>query len=182
MDAKKILKAVQFAAQKHRFQKRKNKDENPYILHPIEVANLLVEVGKVEDEVAIIAALLHDTIEDTNTSPEEIKNLFGEEILFVVLEVTDDKGLSKEERKRLQIELAPQKSLCARQVKIADKISNISSVIYDPPYSWSMERRIEYLTWSNKVVERLCPCNSFLEDMFKKLYQEGMAKLLIDKS
>jgi len=177
MDAKKILKAVQFAAEKHRFQKRKNKDQSPYILHPLEVANFLVEVGKIEDEVVIIAALLHDTIEDTDTRPEEIEDLFGKEVLSVVLEVTDDKSLSKEERKRLQVERAAQKSIRASQVKIADKISNIFSVIYDPPFTWTLERRIDYLTWSNDVVQGLSPTNLALESMFKKLYTEGMEKL-----
>ena len=177
MDAKKILKAVQFAAQKHGCQKRKNKQEHPYILHPIEVANILVEIGKTEDEVIVIAGLLHDTIEDTETQPEEIEKIFGKEVLSVVLEVTDDKLLSKDERKRHQVETAPQKSLRAKQVKIADKISNIDSVIYDPPYHWSMERRIEYLEWSNNVVKGLLGCNPYLENKFQKLYLEGIERL-----
>lgn len=180
MDAKKILKAVHFAAQKHGSQKRKNKRELPYILHPVEAANILVEIGKIEDEVAVIAAILHDTLEDTETKPEEIEEIFGKEVLSVVQEVTDDKSLSKEERKRLQVETAPKKSLRAKQVKIADKISNIGSVIYDPPYYWTMERRLEYMQWSYDVVQGLLGCNLLLEDAFLKLYSDGM-KILREK-
>ncbi len=177
MDAKKILQAVQFAAQRHGSQKRKSKEELPYILHPIEVANILVETGKVEDDVIVMAALLHDTLEDTNTEPWEIEERFGKEVLSVVLEVTDDKSLPKEERKRLQVENAPRKSLRAKQVKIADKISNVHSVVYDPPVHWSLERRIEYAEWSNNVIKGLIPCNSDLENAFRHLYEKGMEEL-----
>ena len=123
-----ILAAVHFAADKHRDQRRKDAEASPYINHPIEVAELLERVGGITDIVTLQGALLHDTIEDTNTTPEELEKAFGKEVRSVVEEVTDDKRLPKEDRKRLQIEHAPHVSLRAKQIKLADKIANVRSV------------------------------------------------------
>ena len=102
-----LLKAVHFAADKHRSQRRKDVEASPYINHPIEVAELLARVGGATDLVLLQAAVLHDTIEDTKTSPEELEAVFGLEVRRVVEEVTDDKRLPKAERKRLQLASLP---------------------------------------------------------------------------
>ncbi len=119
-ETKSLLKALAFAAEKHRFQKRKDTAGTPYINHPIDVALTLAETGEETDEDLIVAAILHDTIEDTQTSPEEIVEQFGYAVLNLVLEVTDDKNLPKEERKKLQIMNASKKSESARKLKLAD--------------------------------------------------------------
>src|SRR3954465_11479885 len=120
-----LLAALHFAADKHRDQRRKDAEASPYINHPIEVAELLTRVGGVRDLVALQAAILHDTIEDTHTTPEELEGRFGARGRKVVEEVTDEKTLPKVDRKRLQIEHAPHLSPEARLVKLADKIANV---------------------------------------------------------
>ena len=138
-----LLRAASFAAKKHSRQKRKGADEEPYINHPLEVASLLANVGKVEDYNILIAAVLHDTVEDTGVSKEELTELFGEEVCGYVLEVTDDKSLPKHARKQKQIEHAPYLSPSAKQIKLADKISNIRDITENSPHDWSKERRLE---------------------------------------
>src|ERR1041385_6616149 len=101
-----ILKALRFAADKHTHQRRKDADASPYINHPIAVAEAFCSIGKVSDPIAIVAAILHDTIEDTETSGAELEQYFGAEIRAIVEEVTDDKSLPAETRKRLQVEHA----------------------------------------------------------------------------
>jgi guanosine-3',5'-bis(diphosphate) 3'-pyrophosphohydrolase len=151
-----VLKAVDFAATQHRFQKRKGADASPYINHPIAVARLLSDEGGVTDEDILAAARLHDTIEDTVTSADDLDREFGEKIRKLVEEVTDDKNLEKAERKRRQVKHAKELSPGATLVKLADKISNVLDVTHNPPEGWSVERRQEYLDWSEKVV-RNCP-------------------------
>ncbi len=128
-----LIQAINFAAKKHRSQKRKGAEAEPYINHPLEVLNLLTSVGKVADFDVLIAAVLHDTIEDTKTTEEEIENLFGANVRKMVSELTDDKSLPKAERKQMQIEHAPHVSLGAKQIKLCDKISNIRDVLENPP-------------------------------------------------
>ena len=176
-NAAQLLMAAHFAAEKHRTQRRKNEEADPYLNHPIEVAELLARVGGVTDTVTLIAALLHDTIEDTDTEPDEINKIFGPEVLSVVLEVTDDKRLLKDERKRLQIENAPHLSLRGKQVKLADKISNISAVETSPPKGWTRDRQIEYLDWAEKVVSGLGDCNTHLEKLFFNTLAKGKKHL-----
>ena len=120
-------------------------------------------MGQVADLIVLQSAILHDTIEDTETTPEEIEALFGREVRGVVAEMTDDKSLPKAERKRLQIEHAPQLSRRAQIVKIADKISNVRAMREAPPADWSLERRLEYLDWTKQVVAGLRGCNAPLE-------------------
>lgn len=165
----KLLEAASFAAKKHRYQKRKGSDAEPYINHPLEVANLLANVGNVKDYDVLIAAILHDTIEDTETTKEELTERFGETICGYVLEVTDDKTLPKAKRKQLQIEHAPHLSHGAKQIKLADKISNITDVTNNPPRDWSPERRMEYVIWGENVVAGLRGANTRLEKHFDTL-------------
>ena len=160
-----ILKAVKFSAEKHKTQRRKGAEGSPYINHPIDVAETLWRIGRVRDVSVIAAAVLHDTVEDTNTKPCEIDRQFGSEIRSLVDEVSDDKSLPKAERKRLQIEHAPQLSKRAQQIKLADKIFNVAEMTFAPP-DWSLRRRAEYLDWSERVVSGLRGCNPNLEDVF----------------
>jgi len=172
----KLLEAASFAAKKHRNQKRKGSDAEPYINHPLEVANLLANIGKVEDYNILIAAILHDTIEDTETTKEEIIGRFGEEVCSYVLEVTDDKSLPKQVRKQKQVEHAPHLSYGAKQIKLGDKISNITDVTNNPPHDWSKQRRIEYVEWGEKVVAGLRGVNKELEDFFDQTAKKARQK------
>ncbi len=177
-DLSRFLQAASFAARKHIAQKRKGNDAAPYINHPLEVVNLLANVGKVEDYDVLIAAVLHDTIEDTETTKEEITELFGSDICEYVLEVTDDKSLPKAERKQKQIEHAPHLSQGAKLIKLGDKISNIRDVTENPPDGWSDERRLEYVNWGEKVVAGLRGANENLENHFDELVSKAKRKLI----
>jgi guanosine-3',5'-bis(diphosphate) 3'-pyrophosphohydrolase len=172
-----FVKAASFAAKKHIGQTRKGKDEAPYINHPLEVVNLLVNVGNVEDDNTLIAALLHDTVEDTDATREEIAEKFGEKVASIVMEVTDDKSLPKAERKQAQVEHAPHLSDEAKQLKICDKISNIRDVMENPPDGWSKERRLEYVEWGERVFAGLRGVNENLEKHFEKLVAEAKDKI-----
>jgi len=163
-----LLRAVEFSAEKHRGQRRKGVDALPYINHPIEVAAMLANIAGVRDLVILVAAVLHDTIEDTSTSPEEIEIAFGPEVRTLVQEVTDDKSLHKAERKRLQVEHAPHLSHSAKVIKLADKISNVRDVTERPPTDWPVERRREYLDWAECVVAGCRGVNSPLESCFNE--------------
>ena len=165
----KILSAASFAADRHKGQKRKGRDGQPYINHLLEVASLLANVGKIDDPDIIIAALLHDTVEDTGVSFGEIEDRFGEKVAGYVREVTDDKSLPKTERKRLQVEHAPHLSHGAKQIKLADKISNITDVTENPPADWSLDRRREYVKWGKDVVAGLRGSNPALEKRFDEI-------------
>jgi GTP diphosphokinase / guanosine-3',5'-bis(diphosphate) 3'-diphosphatase len=168
-----LLKALHFAADKHRDQRRKDIEASPYINHLIEVAELLARVGDVQDLVTLQAAILHDTLEDTKTTVEELDAAFGADVRHVVEEVTDDKRLPKVERKRLQIEHAPHVSSRAKLVKLADKISNVRAVTQTPPANWPLTRRQEYLDWTEKVVAGLRGCNPQLEKLYDELLSQG---------
>lgn len=161
-----ILRALAFAADKHRNQRRKGEEGSPYINHPIALANVLVNEAGVHDATVLCAAVLHDTIEDTQTTPAELAAAFGERIAAIVAEVSDDKTLAKEVRKRLQIEHAPALSREARLVKLADKICNLRDVAHQPPASWSLERRAEYFDWAKKVVDGMRGTHAALEAIF----------------
>jgi (p)ppGpp synthase/HD superfamily hydrolase len=166
MNTARILDALAFAAVKHRDQRRKDRSASPYINHPIRVAQLLAGPGQVASEDLIVAAILHDTIEDTLTTDLEIREQFGAAVAQLVLEVTDDKSLEKDERKRLQVERAPQKSIPAKQLKIADKTANVQDLAADPPADWSRERIAGYLDWSERVVAGCRGVNPDLERHF----------------
>ena len=168
-----LLKALHFAADKHRDQRRKDVGASPYINHPIEVAELLARVGGVTDLVTLQAAILHDTLEDTNTTPQELEDAFGADVRRVVEEVTDDKNLEKIDRKRLQIEHAPHISPRAKLVKLADKTANVKAVTETPPAKWPLERRREYLDWTERVVAGLRGSNAALEKVYDEVLEEG---------
>jgi len=172
-----LLHAASFAARCHTGQKRKGERGEPYINHPLEVANLIANVGRVDDLDILMAAILHDTVEDCGVSGDEISRLFGEKVAAYVLEVTDDKSLPKAERKRLQIEHAPHLSPGAKTVKLADKISNINDITNSPPADWAIERRREYIEWGVSVVAGLRGTNDGLEAHFDALVARARLKL-----
>jgi len=174
---KRIITATKFAAIKHRDQRRKDADQSPYVNHPIQVADILAADGEVEDEDVLIAALLHDTIEDTETTPEELESLFGPTVVKIVLEVTDDKSLEKHVRKRLQVESAPKKSSQAKQIKIADKICNISDITASSPVGWSQERKSEYLDWAEQVISGCRGVNALLDSTFDSALDAAKKRL-----
>jgi len=172
-----ILRAVRFSADKHRLQRRKGKDASPYINHPLEVADLLANAGDVQDVAVLVAAILHDTVEDTGTAFEELESAFGHEVRVLVEELTDDKNLPKPQRKLLQIEHARHISSRAKQIKIADKISNVRDVAHNPPRDWPMQRRREYVDWAEKVVAGCRGSNRALEKLFDDTAREARALL-----
>jgi guanosine-3',5'-bis(diphosphate) 3'-pyrophosphohydrolase len=169
-ELKRLLAALSFAAHKHKDQRRKDVAASPYINHPISLANILCNEGHVTDIDVICGALLHDTIEDTDTSPEELEQEFGAAIRDIVLDVTDDKTLSKAERKRRQIEHAAHASDKAKLVKLADKISNLRDVADNPPADWTLQRRQEYFDWAKQVVDQVRGVHAGLEDLFDAAY------------
>lgn len=171
-----IFLAARFAALKHHGQLRKGEDPEPYIVHPIEAAQLLSEVGGVTDPDILIAALLHDTIEDTDATEEEISELFGSRVASIVVELTDDMSLPKEQRKLLQQEHAPSMSPEAKQVKMCDKMSNIFDLVSNPP-DWSAEQMIEYVEWGERVFEGLRGVNPPLERKFDELVKRAKREL-----
>jgi guanosine-3',5'-bis(diphosphate) 3'-pyrophosphohydrolase len=168
----KLLAAAQFAAQKHRNQRRKTIDLAPYINHPITVADLLARVGSVTDVAILQAALLHDTIEDTETTPADLEQHFGSEVRDLVEEVSDNRQLPKAERKRLQIEHAPHLSPGAALIKLADKIANITDITDTEPVGWPPGRKREYLLWAKEVVDRLPVRSEPLQLLFKRTFEE----------
>lgn len=172
MDTGLLLSAIEFAAHKHRDQRRKDLPKSPYINHPIAVARLLWQHG-VTDPVVILASVLHDTLEDTSTTQAELVERFGEAVAATVLEVTDDKSLPKGRRKELQIEHAPNLSTAAKLVKLADKTCNVRDMVESPPHEWSSERRYEYFVWAERVVEGLRGVNASLEAAFDEQRARG---------
>ena len=165
-----VLKALAFAAHKHRDQRRKDAAASPYINHPIALANVLVREAEVSEPDVVAAALLHDTLEDTQTSPGELRTAFGERVARIVEEVTDDKSLPKAERKRLQIEHAAAISREAKLVKLADKICNLRDMADHPPAGWDLVRRREYFDWAKAVIDRLRGVHPGLEAAFDAAY------------
>lgn len=159
-----ICSGIEFAADKHRLQTRKNKEKTPYISHPIGVAYNLVKVGDVRDASVIIGALLHDTVEDTQTTFEEIEGKFGKQVSDLVKEVTDDRSLASEARKRLQVINAAHKSKGAAQIKLADKLYNLNDLLNNTPADWTQTRIDRYYEWAQSVVDRLPQANDKLLD------------------
>ncbi len=170
-----LLKATQFAADKHKNQRRKDAEASPYINHPIALANVLANEGGVTDPVVLCAALLHDTIEDTNTTADELKAVFGDAITEVVLEVTDDKSLPKAKRKELQIEHARHASSQAKLVKLADKICNLRDIAACPPADWDQSRKDQYFDWAKLVIDGVRGTHAQLEAIFDAAYGQKSA-------
>jgi guanosine-3',5'-bis(diphosphate) 3'-pyrophosphohydrolase len=168
-----FMRALGFAADKHQNQRRKGRDQLPYVNHLIRVTGILWRVGEVRDMPTLLAALLHDTLEDTDTGVGELETLFGVQVLATVLEVTDDKTLPKATRKQLQIEHAPHLSTAARLIKLADKIDNVYDVSHNPPADWPHERMVAYLDWAEAVVAGLRGINAALETRFDAVLHEA---------
>lgn len=169
----KIARAVHFAAKKHAKQRRKGGDAEPYTNHLAEVAEILAVNTDGEDSNLVAAGLLHDTLEDTETTYDELVDGFGRDVADLVVEVTDDKTLPKAERKRLQVEKASHKSDRAKMLKIADKISNLNSILNSPPKDWSLDRKREYFDWAKQVVGGCAGVNPALDKLFSEVYEKG---------
>jgi guanosine-3',5'-bis(diphosphate) 3'-pyrophosphohydrolase len=163
-----ILSAAHFAAEKHANQKRKGKAGEPYINHLLEVAQLISTAIPEPDTNLMIAALLHDAIEDAGVTKDELVHRFGADVANLVAEVTDDKSLPKAERKRLQVENAPKKSARAQAIKLADKISNLRAILSSPPADWDYQRKKEYFAWAKRVVDGLTAPDPMLKAVFDK--------------
>lgn len=170
-----LSRALAFAARKHRDQRRKDISASPYINHPIALMDVLVSEGGVERVEILCAALLHDTLEDTETTTEELQEMFGETVTRIVMEVTDDITLPKLERKQAQIAHASHLSPAAKAVKLADKISNLRDVEHSPPAGWSLARRQQYYDWAKAVIDALRGEHPELEAVFDRQYQNRPA-------
>lgn len=170
-----VIEATRFAARQHRQQRRKGAEQDPYINHPLELLNMLANDAGIDDPVVLLAALLHDTVEDTDTTFKDLEARFGAEVAQVVQELTDDKSLPKATRKQLQVEHASHMSDRAKLVKLADKTSNLRDIANAPPEDWSTERRTEYCDWSKRVVDQIRGTNPVLEALFDRAYAEAYA-------
>ena len=164
-----LLAAAAFSAERHRDQRRKGGRDTPYINHPLEVAERLVRIGGVEDTDVLIAAILHDTIEDTDTTAEEIADHFGRTVCSLVLEVTDDRNLTSSERKRLEIEHAPGLTPGAKMIKLADKTCNVADMASNPPSSWTRQRRRDYLDFAEQIALGCRGVNPALDAEFQRV-------------
>lgn len=172
-----LFYALSFAARRHGPQKRKDPEKTPYINHVIDVATILAVDGNVSDETILVAAILHDTVEDTDTTFDELTAEFGEIASELVSEMTDDKTLPKAERKRLQVLHAPEASDAAKQIKIADKIANVRDVAHRPGAGWSLDRRREYIDWSDEVVAGCRGVNARLDKAFDAAARQARAEI-----
>jgi guanosine-3',5'-bis(diphosphate) 3'-pyrophosphohydrolase len=166
-----LVKAMAFAAQKHKDQRRKDEAGSPYINHPVQLVDVLVHEGGVTDLSTIVAAMLHDTVEDTDATADEIEAVFGAEIRLIVEEVTDDKSLGRQACKQHQIDKAPSLSYEARAVKLADKICNLRDIASNPPAGWPLDRRQAYFDWSKRVIDGLRGTHPTLEALFDETYR-----------
>ncbi|XGW23570.1 hypothetical protein V3C99_005639 [Haemonchus contortus] len=170
-----VVKASDFAARRHRNQKRKDLTGTPYINHPIGVAYILTNEAKVFDAATLAAAMLHDTVEDTKTTLEEIKEEFGQEVHDIVKECTDDKSLPKDVRKKAQIENAPKHSHKAKLVHLADKLYNLRDIERQTPIGWDRRRVKEYFKWSKEVIAGMKGTNENLEMTLDDLINKHLA-------
>ena len=166
-----LVKAMAFAARKHKDQRRKDDAASPYINHPVALAAVLVDEAGIDDVPTLCAALLHDTLEDTETSAAELAAYFGEEISALVVELTDDGGLEKAQRKQAQIDRAPGLTRKARAVKLADKICNLRDLSTLPPAGWSRQRQREYYDWARRVIDGLRGDWPGLEALFDREFE-----------
>jgi GTP diphosphokinase / guanosine-3',5'-bis(diphosphate) 3'-diphosphatase len=167
-----VLEAARFAAEKHATQRRKGEAAEPYIGHLLEVAHLVSMALPEPDTNLVIAALLHDTIEDAGVTRDELIQEFGSDVADLVVEVTDNKSLDKAERKRLQIENAPKKSERAQVIGLADKISNLRSILSSPPVAWDFQRKRDYFDWAKHVVDGFATPNPILKAEFDRTLRQ----------
>src|SRR5258708_31307546 len=172
-DLVRLARAADYAARQHIAQRRKGERAEPYVNHLTEVAALLAEATGGADLVLVMGGLLHDTLEDTDATFEDLVQRFGAEVAALVAEVTDDKSVAKEERKRLQVEKTPLKSRRAKLLKIADKTSNLRSLMASPPKGWTAERLRDYVVWAAEVVRSCRGLNEKLEAAFDAAHAEA---------
>jgi GTP diphosphokinase / guanosine-3',5'-bis(diphosphate) 3'-diphosphatase len=175
-----VLQAADAAARWHVHQRRKGKAEEPYINHLLEVASLVAEATEGKDSELVIAALLHDAIEDQEVPAETISEAFGPGVAEIILEVTDDKSLPKGERKEKQVHTAPNKSRRAKVLKLADKTSNLRAITATPPPDWSVKRRLDYVAWARRVVVGLRGANPWLEERFDEAAKSAEESVRVD--
>ena len=166
--SEKVLKAVAFAAEKHKLQMRTNPQKTPYIIHPLGVADQVMRIGHVYDTDVLIAALLHDVLDDTGTTREEIASQFGEKVASYVEEMTEDLKLSSKERKKLQIIHALHQSQGASFIKLSDKLHNLNTLMTDPPAGWSQDQMDQYFQWTQSVIENLPEVSDSLKEAVHK--------------
>ncbi|KAH8404747.1 hypothetical protein KR215_012214, partial [Drosophila sulfurigaster] len=192
MTSAQFMKCLQYAAHQHRNQRRKDPQETPYINHPINVSTILATEAGINDEGVLMAALLHDVVEDTDATFADLEQLFGDDITGLVREVTDDKSLEKMERKRLQIVNAPKASRRAKLIKLADKLDNLRDLQVNTPTGWTevssqiklnklaifcynlhlQERREAYFVWAQRVVDGLRGTNAALEEQLDQIFRQ----------
>ncbi|KAJ3309029.1 hypothetical protein HDV04_000535 [Boothiomyces sp. JEL0838] len=173
MDLEKLLDSIAFAAEKHKNQRRKNSEATPYINHPIGVAQILIK-EKIDDIDILRAAILHDTVEDTDTTFEELSEIFGPTVTDYVREVTDDKTKPKHVRKQLQVDTGAHKSYGAKLIKMADKIYNLRDLEKETPVGWDQERRDQYFIWAKKVTDNL-KVHDGLQRQLQELYARNIS-------
>ncbi|TFH49049.1 MAG: HD domain-containing protein [Lysobacterales bacterium] len=168
-----LLRALDYAADRHRNQRRKDLGQTPYVNHLIAVADLIANVGGVSEPAVLAAAVLHDVVEDAGVTNAEVAERFGADVASLVAEVTDDTSLAAHERKSRQVEHAPHLSPRAKLIKLADKIANVTDVIERPPATWTRRRCTEYLVWSAAVVAGCRGTNTGLEQRFDEVLVQG---------
>jgi (p)ppGpp synthase/HD superfamily hydrolase len=169
-EVQRILAAARFAGERHAGQKRKGEAGEPYINHLIEVAELVACSDNVLDTNLVMAAFLHDTVEETGVTQQELQQRFGGDVAALVMEVTDDKSLPKDVRKALQVENAHRQSPRAQSLKLADKISNLRAILSSPPANWSVDRKRQYFEWARDVISGLTAPNARLKAEFDRTY------------
>ncbi|MEP9351489.1 HD domain-containing protein [Xanthobacter sp. KR7-225] len=160
------VRALAFATLRHADQRRKGRRGEPYVNHLAEVALLVSEATSGADAALVAAALLHDVVEDQGVTLAEVAATFGADVAHLVAEVTDDKALPPEERKRLQVVHAPALSARGKLLKLADKVANLRSLAEDPPTDWETPRALAYVAWSREVAAGLRGASPALEAAF----------------
>lgn len=177
LDVALVMRAAQFAAARHADQRRKGRDQEPYVNHLIEVTGHLAHSSRADDAVLLAAGFLHDTVEDTPTTSAELVAAFGVDVASVVAEVTDDKDLRKDARKRLQVESIRLKSTRAQFLSLADKTANVSSIVRSPPMDWTRQRMAEYGDWAESVVVQIRGLDTYLDQAFARALADMRLKL-----
>uniref|UniRef100_A0A8R1XYA5 Guanosine-3',5'-bis(diphosphate) 3'-pyrophosphohydrolase MESH1 n=1 Tax=Onchocerca volvulus TaxID=6282 RepID=A0A8R1XYA5_ONCVO len=158
-----IIKAVDLAARRHRKQRRKDATQTPYVNHPIGVAYILTNEGQITDTATVIAAILHDTVEDTKTTDEEIRRMFGDEIADIVKECTVVKSIKREIRMKSQLEKASKLSRKAKLVQLADKLYNIRDIERCTPCGWTKQHVAEYISFAKDLLSNIRGTHDYLE-------------------
>ena len=172
-----ITRALRFAAERHSSQRRKGQAKEPYVNHLAEVSELVADATEGKDVNLIAAALLHDTIEDTETSSDELVATFNNDIAQLVADVTDDKSLPKQDRKHLQVVNSRAQNMRVKLLKLADKTSNLRSLANSPPENWNTERKQAYIDWAIKVAAGLKGVNPWLEERFDEALRRAQQAL-----